>query len=121
MESLIALLQTFTDDPETLRILLVAVAAGTFVVFGLGIGFLAFGLTDPVRRRLGKGMPSTQAEKGRTLVWVNTALGPVAKYVLPQNEIERSRITQKLVHAGFRSPTAVQNFYALKIVLTLVL
>ena len=121
MESLIALLQTFTDDPETLRILIVAVAAGTFVVFGLGIGFLAFGLTDPVRRRLGKSMPTTQAEKGRTLVWINTALGPVAKYVLPQNEIERNRITQKLVHAGFRGPSAVQNFYAIKILLVLAL
>jgi tight adherence protein C len=121
MESLIALLQTFTDDPETLRVLIVAVAAGTFIIFGLGIGFLAFGLTDPVRRRLGKGMPTTQTEGGRTLVWINGALGPVAKYVLPQNEIERNRVTQKLVHAGFRGPNAVQNFYGLKIVLTLTL
>lgn len=121
MESLIALLQTFTDDPQTLRMIVVAVAAGTFIVFGLGIGFLALGLTDPIRRRLGKNVPSGQTERGRTLVWINTALGPVSKYILPQNEIERTRVTEKLVHAGFRSPNAVQNYYAIKIVLAIVL
>jgi tight adherence protein C len=121
METLIALLQTFTDDPETLRLIIVVVAAGTFIVFGLGIGFLALGLTDPVRRRVGHGVTSAQTERGRTLVWINTALGPVSKYVLPQNEIERTRITQKLVHAGFRSPSAVQSFYAIKVVLAIAL
>lgn len=121
MESLIALLQTFTDDPQTLRMIVVAVAAGTFIVFGPGIGFLALGLTDPIRRRLGKNVPSGQTERGRTLVWINTALGPVSKYILPQNEIERTRVTEKLVHAGFRSPNAVQNYYAIKIVLAIVL
>jgi tight adherence protein C len=121
MDSLIAMLQTFTDDPETLRLLVVAVAAGTFVVFGLGVGFLALGLTDPIRRRVNKHVPGPQTDRGRTLVWINTALGPVAKYVLPQNEIERTRVTQKLVHAGFRGPSAVQNLYAMKIVLAIVL
>jgi tight adherence protein C len=121
VDSLIALLETFTDDPETLRFLVVALAAGTFVVFGLGVGFLALGLTDPVRRRVGNSTASAKSERGRTLVWINTALGPVSKYVLPQSEIERTRITQKLVHAGFRSPSAVQSFYAIKIVLAVLL
>jgi tight adherence protein C len=55
------------------------------------------------------------------MVWIATAIGPVAKYVVPQNDIERSRITEKLVHAGFRSPDAVQNYYGLKVVLAIVL
>jgi tight adherence protein C len=121
MDSLIALLRTFTDDAQTLRVIVVAVAAGIFVVFGLGIGFLVVGLADPVRRRVGKHASTVQAERGRTLVWINTALGPVSKYVLPQSEIERTRITQKLVHAGFRSAGAVQNYYAIKILLLITL
>jgi tight adherence protein C len=95
--------------------------AGTFVVFGLGLGMLTLGATDPIRRRLGGNRPEPKAEKGRTLVWINTMLGPVSTYVLPQNEIERSRINEKLVHAGFRAPTALQNFYAIKVVLAVTL
>jgi tight adherence protein C len=117
MEGLITLLQRLTDDPQTLRIAVVGLVAATFVVLGLGLGFLALGATDPVRRRLSKGRAEPQVDKGRTLVWINSALGPVAKYVLPQSEVERTRITEKLVHAGFRAPNAVQNYYALKIVL----
>jgi tight adherence protein C len=124
MEALLQLLQTRIDDPATLRMLIIALAAGTFVVFGLGIGFLTLGATDPIRRRLGRAKPRSAtgpAEQGRTLVWINTMMGPIAGYVLPQNEIERNRITEKLVHAGFRSPDAVQNFYAIKIVLAVLL
>ena len=121
MDSLIALLQGAIDDPQQLRIVVVALVAGTFVIFGLGVGFLALNATDPIRRRLGKQRPHTETQNGRTLVWINSALGPVAKYVLPQNEIERTRVTEKLAHAGFRAPTAVQNYYAIKIVLAVTL
>lgn len=121
MDAVIALLQRWIDDPQTLRIVLVALVAGTFLIFGLGLGFLTLGVTDPIRRRLTGSRPESQAEKGRTLVWINTLLGPVASYVLPQNEIERNQITQTLVHAGFRSPTAVQSYYAIKVVLTVAL
>jgi len=119
MEALVALLQTRIEDPETLRIVIVGGIAATFVVFGLAVGFLTLGATDPIKRRLGGGHrpKEKKTERGRTLVWINTMLGPVAHYVLPQNEIERGRINEKLVHAGFRSPSSVQNFYSIKMVL----
>ena len=121
MEALIALLEQWIDDPETLRLVVIGLAAVTFVVFGLGIGFLALGAANPIRRRISKGRPEPELREGRGLVWIATAIGPVAKYVVPQNDIERSRITEKLVHAGFRSPDAVQNYYGLKLVLAIVL
>jgi tight adherence protein C len=114
-------LERWIDDPEMLRTVVIVMVAGTFVVFGLGLGMLTLGATDPIRRRLGGNRPEPKTEKGRTLVWINTMLGPVSTYVLPQSEIERSRITEKLVHAGFRAPTALQNFYAIKIVLAVTL
>jgi tight adherence protein C len=121
VESLITLLQEWVGDPQKVRVIVIALITGTFVVFGLGLGFLALNTVDPIRRRLDRGKPQRKEEKGRTLVWLNTVLGPVAAYVLPQDEIERSRITEKLVHAGFRSPGSVQNFYAIKIVLLILL
>jgi tight adherence protein C len=120
VEGLVELLKGWIGDPETLRLVVVGIIAGTFIVFGLGIGFLALGATDPIRRRIG-GQRERSIERGRSLVWINTMLGPVASYVLPQNEIERNRVTQKLVHAGYRSPNALQSFYAIKIVLAIVL
>jgi tight adherence protein C len=121
MEALIALLEGWIDDPATLRLVVIGLAAVTFVMFGLGIGFLALGATNPIRRRIGKGRPEPELREGRGMVWIATAIGPVAKYVVPQNDIERSRITEKLVHAGFRSPDAVQNYYGFKLVLAIVL
>jgi tight adherence protein C len=121
MDSLVSLLEGWIDDPATLRVALVALMGGIFVLFGLGLGLLLLSAADPVRRRLGTEKRSPRKEKGRTLVWINTMLGPVSSYVLPQSEIERNRITGKLVHAGFRSPLAVPNFYAIKIVLAVTL
>jgi len=117
MEGLIVLLQQWIDDPQILRVVVIALISGTFVIFGLGLGFLVLSATNPIRRRLGGNVAQPRKEKGRTLVWINTMLGPISSYILPKSEIERSRITEKLVHAGFRSPNAVQDFYASKAVL----
>jgi tight adherence protein C len=121
VEGVIALLQRWIDDPLTLRLVLVGLVAGTFLIFGLGLGLLTLGVTDPIRRRVTTSRGQARAEKGRSLVWINTMLGPVASYVLPRNEIERNRITQTLVHAGFRSPTAAQSYYAIKVILVVAL
>ncbi len=124
MERIISLLDALITDQETLRVVVIFVVAGTFVLFGLGLGYLLLGTVDPVRRRLGRAQQTTQAkavEKGRTLVFINTMMGPVARFILPQEEIDRSKISARMVHAGFRSPTAVQTYYSIKIVSALVL
>ena len=122
MEGLIALLRQWTDDPEALRVAVVGLVTATVVLFGLGLALLTLGATDPIRRRLSTHRRETKVEdKGRVLVWINTMLGPVSTYVLPQKEIERDRVTRKLVHAGFRSPAALQNYYAIKIMLAIIL
>ena len=53
MEGLIAFLQQWIDNPQILRIVLIALMGGTFVIFGLGLGFLTLSATNPIRRRLG--------------------------------------------------------------------
>jgi tight adherence protein C len=121
MEALYALLETLIDDPASLRLTVIVLFTGTAVVLGLGVAFLVLNASDPIRRRVGTGRVERKSEKGRTLVWINTMLGPVAHYVLPQDEIERSKINEKLVHAGYRSPNAVQNFYSIKTILAVAL
>ena len=77
MERLISLLDVLITDRETLRVAVIFVVSVTFIVFGLGIGYLFLGAADPVRRRLR--LPkqvTTVSEKGRTLVFINTMMGP---------------------------------------------
>jgi tight adherence protein C len=55
------------------------------------------------------------------MIRVTTALGPVASYILPQKEMERHNVTRQLARAGFRSPQALQVFYATKTLLAVAL
>jgi len=122
MERIITMLEVLITDQETLQVVVIFLVAGTFVMFGLGLGYLFLGAIDPVRRRLGKvQQPTKVVDKGRTLVFINTMMGPVSRFILPQKEIERSKISARMVHAGFRSPTAIQTYYSIKFVLAFVL
>ena len=46
-------------------------------------------------------------------------INPVARYILPQDGEERTRIANNLIHAGYRSEKALPYFYALKTLLAL--
>ena len=120
MELLLDVLSRYVADPHMQRLLIVGLATTTVVVFGLGLGYLFIGAADPIRRRLGD-MGGDEVDDGRLkmhkLVKFETIMGPMASFVLPKEEIERSRVTQRLVYAGYRGPNALQTFYAIKAVL----
>lgn len=113
MEAIFDLLTNYLDDEVILRRILVGLTAVTIFILGLGLTVLVMSLTDPVRRRMGLA-EDTPLVKDRLMIRVTTALGPVASYVLPQKEIERDNMTRQLGRAGFRSPQALQLFYATK-------
>jgi tight adherence protein C len=60
-------------------------------------------------------------EDGRRVFSIETLLGPITQYVLPSEEMERSRVTARLAYAGFRAPNALQVFYSIKAVLVVTL
>ena len=125
MDSIIQFLQPYFSDPATLRIVVIVLAALTMAVFGIGLGYIFFGATDPIRRRLGYlSNDGASAENGSgsskgVMLNIETMLGPVAQYVLPEKELERDGVTRKLTHAGFRQPNSMQVFYAIKAVLAI--
>jgi len=120
MENLIALLNSYLTDDVVLRRILVGLSALAIFILGLGLSLLLMNATNPLRRRLGVEKEAPEV-KNRILIRVSTALGPVASYVLPQKDSERSEMTDQLIRAGFRSPQALQMFYALKSLLTVAL
>ena len=118
MEALIDFLRTFTSDEASLRHLVVMVVAATIFVFGLGVSIIVSAITSPVRRRLGL-LNEKDRDRSRLTLKIATAVGPVAAYVLPKEELERNKVQRDLVRAGFRSPQALQVFYGVKTLLAI--
>ena len=120
MTAFLDLLNSYWSDPAILRRILVVLSAATIFILGLGLTILIMNLTSPVRRRLGV-TEDDRPVKDRLMMYVTTAMGPVASYVLPQKDAERDDMTQKLIRAGYRSPQALQVFYLLKSLLVVAL
>jgi len=120
MEALLDLLNSFWTDEVIFRRLLVGLAAATVFILALGLSNLILNMTSPVRRRMGV-VEDEQPANNRVMMFVSTAMGPVASYVLPQKDAERDDMTQKLARAGFRSPQALQVFYLTKSLLAVAL
>ena len=120
MGAILELVNGYWSDEVILRRILVGLSATTIFILGLGLTILIVNLTNPVRRRMGL-VGDAAPVKDRLMMFVNTAMGPVASYVLPQKDKERDSMTQKLVRAGFRSPQALQVFYMTKSLLVVAL
>ena len=117
IDQLIALL----GDEILLRQLVVWLSAASVFVLVIGGAFIAMSFTDPVRGRVGFLAPRKKAPRENLLVKTATSLGPVAAFVLPQNELERNKVMMRLYHAGYRSSTALQLYYFIKTLLMVVL
>lgn len=120
MEALIDFLRTFVSDEAGLRQSVIVVVAATIFVFGLGVSVLVAAFTNPIRRRLGL-INEKESKDGRLAIRIATAVGPVAAYVLPKEEMERNKVQRDLIRAGIRSPQALQVFYAIKTLLAVIL
>lgn len=113
MDGILDFLNVYLNDDVVMRRVLVGLAAATIFILALGLSYLVLNVTSPVRRRLGL-IGDEAPAKNRLAIRVSTALGPVASYVLPQKDAERSKMTMQLMRAGYRSPHALQVFYAIK-------
>lgn len=122
MEMLQSLLIEVSNSDVLLRQLVVWLSALTVFVLVLGGATVAVGYFDPVRRRVGTVANAPRKKNKDSIVAsVATSIGPVGAFVLPQDELERSKVMMKLHHAGFRTSTALQAFYLIKTVAILVL
>jgi len=122
MENFIALIESSLSSPAAQNNAFVALVAVTGFVFVLGLAFFFMGITDPVKRRLGRYVEKDEGEpEKRRLVTINSMLGPISHWVTPSDDKELSQIRKKLTYAGFRSPDALQTFYGIKAMTTAVL
>ena len=119
MEQLLHLLGKLTGDPQLLSLVFIGLIGAMVFAIVLAAMFLISGLSDPVRQRLKElGGEQRKPDASQRL---SRAIQPVSGYVLPSNEEERSKIRDKLIQSGFRSPNALSVFYASKALLALLL
>ena len=119
MEAIISYLNTYFTDDVVLQRTVVGVVAVIIFIFGIGISVIVLGVTDPVRRKLGL-INKDEPQDGSTMLKIATAIGPIAVFTLPKEALERHKIQRDLYRSGYRSPQALQTFYAIKTVLTVV-
>lgn len=104
-----------TGRQDTAFIVMVALTA---FVFALGLAFFFMGVTDPVKRRLGRYVEEDEEVEKRRLVDVHTMLGTMSQWVMPTSDAELGETSKKLTYAGFRSPNVLQSFYGIKAMTT---
>lgn len=102
-----------TQEAEMAFVVLMAIA-----VFSLGMAgmFLASTLFHPVRSRLHNLVATAERKEAQEGQFRRVAR-TMAPYVMPKKEGERNRIQERLIHAGFRSDSAMPVFYAIKTIL----
>lgn len=94
----------------------VVLAGSAVFVFSLGVSAFMSALADPRRQRLARvgQAESPVANRPSGLI---ARLRPLAAFVLPGKQKERSRVAELLLHAGYRSPYALSTFYGTKALL----
>lgn len=122
MDYFLTLLNSAVGNPELARLLFVAAVVICAVMVVVTLGLLVMGLTDPVQRRL-------RAIKGHQNPNVHNApgglamlLAQVGERLVDTEDVEPEKLSQTrqlLIHAGYRQPSAVQAYWALRMFMIL--
>ncbi|MDH3588478.1 MAG: type II secretion system F family protein [Gammaproteobacteria bacterium] len=119
MEYLLGILRGSLQDEFQVRVVFVGLVALAFLGIGLSLSMLAASAASPLRRRLhiGKGGRTKKAATNRFAKTIE----PVSHYILPSKEKERSHVREQLVHAGYRSQSAMTVYYSIKLLMAMIL
>jgi tight adherence protein C len=120
VESISSEIGSFVTSAAAQRWWLLAIVALAVSLFSLGIAFVVNWAADPVRRRLAAVAPQALAT-GSWALRIRDIFEPLARHILPRSRSERGTIERQLAYAGFRSPSALSVFYAIKTCLALLL
>lgn len=121
MTTILAALSSFLGRLQGTELVFIGLA-GT-AVFAFSLGMLAFlaAFSDPLRRRIDQLGGVREQARSQVGAAIADRVRPLAAYILPKKEKERSRVSQLLTHAGYRSPYALATFYGVKSLLIVTL
>lgn len=109
MDYLIGLLSTLIENQSQLRITIIILSSLTVLTLTMGLGFIVIGAIDPVRQRINKLKHSSE----------EITLSPTRQETLAQHFVptggDHNQTRARLAHAGFRSKSALADYYAIRI------
>jgi len=116
-ETLLNLRGYFSNQPSGMVAFTLLIGAAVFAL-SMGAWAVVGVVASPLRRRLARlgGSESAGTSFGGLFI---DRIRPLFPYLVPGKEEERSRVGKLLMHAGFRSASAMPVFYASKALLTL--
>jgi tight adherence protein C len=117
MQGLVDQLQVLLGDEATLRQIAVWLSAASAFILVIGGATIALSYLDPVRKRVDSLAGDQPRKKDNPFFSFAASLGPLAAFILPQDELEKNKVMEQLFHAGYRSATALQIFYLVKTLL----
>jgi tight adherence protein C len=123
MDYLLSLLNRVVGNEEAARLLFVGAIGLSVVLVLVTVSLLVMGLQDPVQRRLAlikRGHGGESAGQGAPSN-LQLMLEQVGQRFTPDEQRQDSATRTLLTHAGYRSPAAVQTYWAVRLLLPLVL
>lgn len=121
MDYLLGLINRVVDNEELARLLFVGGIALSAVLLVVTLALLVIGLQDPVQRRLGmikRGHGAASAAYGGPSN-LQLLLEQVGQRFVKDDRQSISPTRQLLTHAGYRSPSAVQVYWAVRLLVPL--
>lgn len=121
MTTIFTELSSFLAQLQGTELAFIALAGAAVFAFSLGVFAFLTAISDPLRRRLDQvGNAQVQSRSSVSAAFADR-LRPLAAYILPSKEKERSRVSRLLTHAGYRSSYALSVFYGVKSLLIVAL
>ena len=114
-------LSSFLGQLQGTELVFIGLAGAAVFAFSLGILAFLAALSDPLRRRVDQLVGDRDQTRSGMGNLIADRVRPLAAYILPKKEKERSRVGQLLTHAGYRSPYALSVFYGVKSLLIVAL
>jgi tight adherence protein C len=119
VDYLLGLINRAVGNEELARLLFVSGIALSTVLLAVTLALLLLGLQDPVQRRLGRIKRGHEGSAGSYAAPSNLQLllEQVGQRFVSDEMQSKSPTRQLLTHAGYRSPSAVQVYWAIRLLL----
>jgi tight adherence protein C len=113
MSTSLETLRSYLGNQPFLAVAFIVLIGAAAFAFALGVAALGVTMASPLRRRLAR-LGHTEAEAASLATTLADIIRPYTRFILPRKEKELSRVRQRMIHAGYRSPNAMPLFFAVK-------
>ncbi len=121
MQYFLEILRSLSDNELVVRLMFVGLSAAAITVFVLACSVLGSALFSPTRRRL-RQVTGQSREPGRDSgIDIGELVEPLGGLVIPKKADERQTTEKRLIQGGFRSDNALTIYYAIRLLMLVLL